>query len=462
MAGTIHEPARETPVIGEYDVIVAGGGPGGICAATAAARAGAKTLLIEKYGFLGGIATAGWVRPLLGVRPADGQPVIGGIAEELCREMERLGTAAPYDEAMPSGRINFDAEGFKFAADNLVGGTDAHILLHAMVAGAIVQEGRLTALTVESKSGRQAMLGRVFVDATGDADVVARAGASFALGRPADGRVQALGNVFQVGGIDESRYPSKEEQEPIAERMYQAIEADEVRSYRWHAGHVGPDPLRGQRTYNITHIGGDPTSVVDLTAAELQARQDVWGIMDWMRREVPGMEDAFMEVTSPAIAVRESRRMVGLEEVTLEDLVSARKREDAVARCSFSVDIHCPMGRVKGRGFTCGTHCDNKACHMFTDHEAELPHERRIGGGSWYDIPYGALVSADITNLLACGRCVSADHATMSSLRVMGPSMAMGQAAGEAAAMAAEEGIEARAVNVMTLQNRLRHNGAAV
>ena len=113
MTDTITEPARDLPVIGDYDVIVAGGGPGGICAAVAAARAGASTLLLERYGFLGGIATAGWVRPLLGVRPADGQPVIGGIAEELCREMERLGTATPFDESVPAGRIDFEPEGFK-------------------------------------------------------------------------------------------------------------------------------------------------------------------------------------------------------------------------------------------------------------------------------------------------------------------------------------------------------------
>lgn len=452
---TIREPARNLPVIGEYDVIVAGGGPGGICATVAAARAGASTLLLERYGFLGGIATAGRVRPLLGVRPADGEPVIGGIAEELCREMERLGAAAPYDEAMPTGRIDFEPEGFKFAADNLVADSGASIRLHSIVADAIVEDGRLTALILESKSGREAVLGRVFVDATGDADIVARAGGRFTIGRPADGRVQAMGNVFQVGGIDESRYPSKEEQEPIAERMYRAVEADEIRSYRWHEGHVGPDPERGQRTYNITHLGGDPTNVRDLTAAEVQARRDARGIMDWLRREVPGMEDAFIEVTSPAIAVRESRRMTGLQQVTLDDVVTARKRADTIARCSFNIDIHCPMARVKGRTFTCNVRCDNRDCHMFTDHASELPQETRIAGGSCYDIPYGAIVSADLPNLLACGRCISADHAAMSSLRVMGPSMSTGQAAGEAASMAADGGIDARDVNVTELQERL-------
>ena len=458
---TVREPARELPVIGDYDVIVAGGGPGGICAAVAAARAGASTLLLERYGFLGGIATAGWVRPLLGVRPADGQPVIGGIAEELCREMERLGTAAPFDESVPNGRIDFEPEGFKFAADNLVADSGASIRLHTAVADAIVDHGRIQGLVLESKSGREVVLGRVFVDATGDADIVARAGGRFTLGRSADGRVQAMGNVFQVGGIDESRYPSKEEQEQLAERMADATERDEIRSYRWHEGHVGPDPNRGQRTYNITHVGGDPTDVMDLTAAEVQARRDTRGIMDWLRREVSGMEDAFIEVTSPAIAVRESRRMTGLQQVTLDDVITARKRPDAIARCSFGIDIHCPMARVKGRTFTCNVRCDNRDCHMFTDHAADLPRETRIADGSWYDIPYGALVSADLPNLLACGRCISADHAAMSSLRVMGPSMSTGQAAGEAASMAADGGIDAREVNVMQLHERLRRDGAA-
>ena len=463
MAGIVHEPARELPVVGEWDVIVAGGGPGGICAAVAAARSGARTLLIERQGFLGGIATAGWVRPILGVRPAKtGEPVIGGIAEELCREMERLGAASAFDESVARGRIDFDPEGLKLAADRLVAGSGAQVRLHSIVAGAIAEGGRLVGLALESKSGRQAVLGRVFVDATGDADVVALAGGRFTLGRLADGRVQAMGTVMQVGGIDEGAYPSGPEEERIAQRWREAIEAGEIRAYRWHQGHVGPDPARGQRTYNITHLGGNPVSVEDLTAAEVQARRDAFEMLDFMRREVPGMSQAFIEVLSPSMGVRESRQMVGLERVTYEDAVTARKRPDAVARCSFGIDIHCPMAEVKGRTFTCSVRCDNTACHMQTRHRADLPERTGIGEGSWFDIPWGALVSPDVPNLVACGRCISADHAAMSALRVMGPSMTTGQAAGTGAAMAAGAGCDPGAVEVAELQRRMRQAGCSI
>jgi len=458
----IHEPARELPVTGEYDVIVAGGGPGGICAAVAAARAGARTLLVERYGFLGGMATASWVRPLLGVRSArTGEPVVGGICAELCRTMADLGAASDFDDGLRRGRIDFEPEGVKRAADELVLGAGVELLLHSLVGDVAVEDGRIAALVLEGKSGPRAVAASAFVDATGDADLVARSGARFELGRRADGRVQAMGNVFGVGGIDEARFPDADAQEAVRERMRDAM-ADGLRAYRWHEGHIGPDAARGRRTFNVTHVGGDPTSIEDLTAAEVQARRDARQIADWMRREVPGMEGAFIELTSHALGVRESRRMVGRECVTGEDVLSARKRGDGIARCTFGLDIHCPMARVGGRSFVCRASCDHTDCHMFREHREDLPETGHIAEGSWYDIPYGALVSADIANLLACGRCVSADHWAMASLRVMGPSMATGQAAGEAAAMAAAADGDAGAINVSELQRRLRAAGAAM
>ncbi len=460
---TLHQPSRELPVVGEYDVVVAGGGPGGVTAAVAAARAGASTLLIERYGFLGGMATAGLVRPLLGVRARKSEePVIGGIAEELCRGMADLGTAVPFEEGVARGRIDFEPEGFKFVCDGLVADARVQLRLHSLVADAITDDGRVRALILESKSGREAVLGKVFIDATGDADVVARAGAAFTMGRPADGRVQAMGNVFLVGGIKEDEFPAGEDLRAVEEKTYEAIEQGRVRVYRWHEGHKGGPRTRGLRTFNITHVGGDPTDIHDLTQGELQVRRDAWGFVDFLRDEVPGMEDCYLAQTASCLGVRESRQMVGMERVTGRDVVGARKRTDTIARCGFGLDIHCPMGRVAGRTFTCSVKCANKDCHMFRDHYEELPQETAIRDGAWFDIPYGALVSADLPNLLATGRCVSADHQAMSALRVMGPCMAMGQAAGEAAAKAAEGDGNAQQVDVSRLQQRLRGNGAAI
>ncbi len=464
---TIGEPSRRLPVIGDYDVVVAGGGPGGICAAVAAARAGARTLLVERYGFLGGTATAGWVNLLLGVRPAgSGEPVVGGICEELCRRMAALDCALGFDEGLRRGRIPFEPEGFKLAADELVHGAGVELRLHSLVGDVVIEKGRVVAAALEGKSGPGAVTARVFVDATGDADVVARAGARFTLGRPADGRVQAMSTLFQVSGIDADRMPARGEDDAVRRQAREAMRAG-LRAYRWHSPEPSPDARRDSRAFNMTHLGGDPTDVADLTAAEVQGRRDAREIVAWMRGNVPGMGDARLQLTSHSIGVRESRQMVGLERVTGEDVLSARKRKDAIARCTFGLDIHCPMAHVgaeaaEAEGFVCRAGCAKTDCHMLREHRDELPERGHVAGGSWYDIPYGALVSADLPNLLACGRCISADHQGMASLRVMGPSMATGQAAGEAAAMAAEAGGDARDVNVEELQRRLRDTGAAI
>ena len=454
------------PVSGEYDVVVAGGGPSGICAAVAAARAGAKTLLVDRYGFLGGIATAGWVNLILGIRPArTGAAVVGGLCEELCRHIAELGCAVDFDAGMRGGRIPFEPEGFKLAADELVTGSGADLLLHALVSDAVVEYGRIAALVLETKAGPRAVLGRVFVDATGDADVVARSGARFELGRPADGRVQAMTLVLQMAGIDPERFPGRDDSGVLA--AIRAAMLDGLGAYRWHGAGPSPNARSDSRSFNMIHLGGDPTHVRDLTAAEVLGRRRAWQIAEWMRRKAPGAEHAFLELTAHMVGVRESRRMVGRQCVTGEDVLSARKRDDAIARCSFGLDIHCPMAHVgpeavAAEGFVCRATCRKLDCPMFTDHRADLPPVGGVAGGSWYDIPYGALVSADITNLLTCGRAVSADHLAMASMRVMGPSMATGQAAGEAAAMAAANDADAGAVNVGELQERLRASGAAI
>ncbi len=454
------------PVLGEYDVIVAGGGPSGICAAVAAARAGAKTLLIERYGFLGGIATAGWVNLILGIRPAKtGEPVVGGLCEELCRHIAELGCAVDFDSGVRDGRIPFEPEGFKLAADELVTGSGADLLLHSPVGDVIVREGRITALVVETGSGPRAALGRVFVDATGDADVVARAGARFELGRPADGRVQAMTTIMQMGGIDRARFPGRDDP-GVLEAARMAM-LDGLGAYRWHAAAPSPNPHSDSRAFNMIHLGGDPTDVADLTAAEVRGRRFAWQIAQWIRDAIPGCERSFLELTAHMVGVRESRRMVGLQRVTGEDVLSARKRGDGIARCSFGLDIHCPMAHVgpeavAAGGFVCRATCGKRDCLMFTRYADELPPARGIADGSWYDIPYGALVSADLDNLLTCGRALSADHLAIASLRVMGPSMATGQAAGEAAALAAAKDSDVGAVSVPDLQERLRENGAAI
>jgi hypothetical protein len=471
---SVREPPRELPVIGTYDVVVAGGGPSGICAAVAAARAGARTLLVERYGFLGGIATAGWVDLLLGVVPArTGEMVVGGIFREFVDEMAAIGSARPFDEGIEKGRIPFEPEAFKLVADALVLGSGAELLLHSPVSDALVEDGRLRAIVLEGKSGPRAVEASVFVDATGDADLVARSGARWEMGRSADGRVQAMSLIFQMGGLDPDRVPTRggADDTDVREAMLEALRGG-LQAYRWHTPERSPDLSQDSLAFNITHLSGNPLDVGDLTAAEVKGRRDAREIAQWMRETVPGMEDAHLQLTAHMLGVRESRRMVGLQTVTGDDVLAARKRDDAIARCTFGLDVHCPMAHTgpeaaQVNGCGCRANCGKRDCIMFTDYPEQIPEHGRPAGGSWYDIPWGALVSADLPNLVTCGRCVSADHQAMASLRVMGPAMATGQAAGEGAAMAAdtataEGGADAASIEVKALQRRLRDAGAAI
>ncbi len=448
-------------------MVVAGGGPSGICAAVAAARAGARTLLIERYGFLGGIATAGWVDLLLGIAPArTGEMVVGGLFRELVDGMAALGCARPFDEGIRAGRIPFEPEAFKLVADALVLGSGADLLLHSTVGEAIVAGDRLRALVLEGKSGARAVEARVFVDATGDADVVARAGARWEMGRPADGRVQAMSMILQMGGLDVDRVPTRgEDAEAVKAATREALMAG-LPAYRWHSPERSPDARQDSLAFNVTHLSGDPTDATDLSRAEVKGRKDAWEIARWMREAVPGMERSHLQLTAHMVGVRESRRMVGRETVTCEDLLTGRKRPDAIARCTFGLDVHCPMAHTGPEaaqvdGVACRQSCGKRDCHMLTRHLDEVPEHGGVADRSWYDIPWDALVSADLRNLLTCGRSVSADHQAMASLRVMGPAMATGQAAGAGAALAAESG-DLTEVDVTELQRRLRDAGAAI
>lgn len=469
---TLTQPAREVPVIGEYDVVVAGGGPGGIPAAVAAARAGAKTLLIERYGYLGGMATAGLISVILGVRASGtDEPMMGGIGEELCREMAAMGLAVDYDEAVRAGGVRFEPEAFKLVSDRMVLGANCDLRLHTWVADAMVEDGRLKALLLESKSGREAVVGRIFVDATGDADVVARSGASFTFGREGDGAVQAMGSMFRIAGVKDDKLPTGEAAEEFRERARQAIDEGRLHAYNPSWGGAIPG-APGHHMPNATRFAGDPCNADDLTRGEVKVREDSWDLLEFWRECVSGMEDAYMVQTPPHIGLRESRQMVGIDIVTGEDVTEARRRDDAIARCPYWIDIHCPLGRVKNGTHLCYKNCPNEPpCSYYAEHYDELP---GVAGadfdreglypkdGLWFDIPYGSLVSRDIPNLLTAGRCISADHHAMSALRVMATCMAIGEAAGEAAAMAADADRDASAIDVAALQERLRANGAAV
>ncbi len=460
MPKRIVEPERELEVIGEYDVVVAGGGPGGLPAAVAAARCGAKTLLVERFGFLGGLATAGLVGPILGlVAHKSDVPVVAGLAKELCRRMAELGGATPWDEGLRRGAVSFDVECFKLVADALVREAGVDVLLHSLAANTIVEGQKIVALAIESKSGRQAALGKVFIDATGDADLAAWAGAQWVRGREADGLVQAMGTIFRLGGVGQVQMS-----DGLRAKIRAAVDAGELVMYHPGPGGRGSTVRPDELTVNVTRCAGDGTNARDLTRAEMAIRDNTWRIVQFYREHVPGLENAFLAATPATVGVRETRRIVGPCVLTGEDVVNATKSPKAVARCGYWIDIHCPLGRVARGHHLCSTSCPNDPpCIMFRpEYRDKLPAELAPPPGEWFDIPYGCLYPLGIDNLLVAGRPISADHRAHGATRIMATCMAVGQAAGTAAALAADRGVAVSDVDVSELRAKLQEAGALV
>ncbi len=456
----IVQAQREIPVIAEVDVCVIGGGPGGLPAAIASARQGASTLLVEMQGFLGGMATAGFIGPILGHTAINSDiPVLGGVPKELCGRMAEIGQAWDWERSLKFWGVPFNAEGFKIVADRMVQEAGVHVLFHAFFVDSVVEAGRMTHAVIESKSGRQAVAAKVFVDATGDADVAFRAGAECTHGRPADGKPMAMGSMFRIGGVATLTDDVKQ---ALVEKMREGIRAGELNLYGAGLGHLGSTIREDELTANITRFGGDPANVADLTQGEFFIRGLTWQVLD-LWRSVPGAEGLYLIATPVHVGLRESRQLVGVHRITGADVVEARKYEDSVARCGYWIDIHCPRGLVGGGDVhLCSKKCAQTDCYMLTEHADELPDELYPPNGEWFGIPYRTLVPKALDGLLVSGRCISADYQAMAAMRVMGPCMAVGEAAGTAAALAAKGDLPPRRVDVATLRDTLTRAGALV
>lgn len=443
-----------------YDVIVAGGGVAGVAAAVSSARLGAKTLLVERYGFLGGLGTAGLVNPFMSSHSATGEPLIGGFYAELCERMRNMGGMF--------GRA-FDPEAMKFQTQEMLLEAGASLLLHSWVAGCVVDSNRLVGLRVLTKSGPREIMGSVIVDATGDADVAAMSGTPYELGSPQHGMTQAMTLMFTIGGVqiekslryamenpDQMRFPKPRTDDDIARLLKNAVgvagfykEVDEARE-------KGEFPLPqdmvffiamptpGQVVVNTTHIGGvDGTRSEDLTDAEIEGRRQTIALINFFRKYVPGFEDSYLIQTATQIGVRETRRIVGEYVFSADDVVSARKFPDAIMRSAYPVDIHSPTGKGYAR------EDDNKPS------AAPPP-------GDWYEVPYRCLVPLKIENLLVAGRCISATHEGQAAVRIMPNCMALGEAAGTAAALSVKDGVSPRRLDAAILRERLLAHGAII
>jgi len=456
----VREPQRDIPVIADVDVCVIGGGPGGLPAAIAAARQGASTMLVEMQGFLGGMATSGQVGPILAITAnRSTEPTVAGLLAELCDRLAAIGQGKPYEECLQARCAPFGVEGLKIVADRMVNDAGVRTLFHAFFAESVVEDGRMTHAIIESKSGRQAIRAKVFVDGTGDADVASRAGAECTLGRPADGLPMAMGSEFILGGTEAL---TPEIRQTLVEKTRAAAEAGEVNVYGIGLGGHGSTMDPGHASINCTRAGGNCADVEDLTRAEFATRETTWKLLD-LWRSVPGAEGLHLVATPAHVGIRESRQLVGLHRITGQDVVEGRKYDDSIARCSYWIDIHCPRGLGVPAGVhLCRKKCPRTDCYMLTDYPNQVPDELYPPEGDWFDIPYRALVPQTIDGLLVSGRCISADYQAMGAMRVIGPCMAIGEAAGIAAATAAEANVQPRDVDVETLRGKLTDAGALV
>lgn len=416
-----------------HDVVVVGAGSAGSAAAIAAARLGARILLVDRLAFMGGTSTAVLDTFYAFYTPGPSpRRVVGGLAWEVAERLTSDGDAFERPNTYGAGTgVTYDPEALKVLWEALASEAGVELLLHAWATGVRVRDGRLEAIRTWSKGGERWVRAATFVDASGDADVSAMAGVGYddARSTPA---TQALSTLFTVANVDVAAAAAVPRAELWA-RMRAAAESGEYRLPRlegsWHrTTHPGVVMVHMTRVPNV-----DATDPVALTRAEVEGRRQVREYHRFLRDRIPGFERSVVVATSPAIGVRESRRVLGDYRLTREDVLSARRFEDEVALCGAPIEDHGAGGDTRW------------------DY---------VAGGGVYGIPYRTLLPAGLEGLLVAGRCFSATHDAHASARSMATCMAMGQAAGTAAALAAARGTVPRAIPAADLRARLAADGA--
>lgn len=456
-------PVRHAAIAGDTDVLVVGGGPAGLGAALGAADAGARVILAERYGFLGGNATAALVMPLMSFHtqipgpeksgattllPTDhgpGEPVVHGALARLLERLVRAGGAI--SPSLATGYVvPFDPEWFKLVALELLDEAGVQFLFHAFASGVICEPSptrSVSGVIFETKSGPLLIRARVTVDCTGDGDVAMQAGAPFEVGRE-DGLVQPMTLMFRMVDFERAAFEAYVQAHPrqwrgvhgLWDLVRKASEAGELDLPRedilfFATPHERELCLNSTR---VTRVLG--TDVWDLSYAEWASRRQMRQIAAFLRKYVPGFERAYVAQSGVNVGVRETRRIVGDYQLSVDDVLGARKFEDSIARGAYPVDIHNP----KGAGTVL----------------------KRLPPGEAYDIPLRCLLPQRTEGLVVAGRCISGTHEAHSSYRVMPIVMATGQAAGICAALAATQHSSPRQIPVRDVQRELVRQGASL
>jgi hypothetical protein len=426
-----------------------------------AAHAGASVVLAERYGFLGGWATCALVMPLASyhavelaaAQPGDtsmfpsdagaGEPVIRGVLEDLVERLVQAGGAMP-----PSRKtgyvVPFDAEVLKWVAQDMLDEAGVEVLHHALAVGALVEDGASAGATFATKSGFLSIRAKATVDCTGDGDVAALAGAPYEVGRSEDGLVQPMTLMFRMAKFDRAAFAAYVDKNPgqwfgvfgLWDLAITAFQAGEYRAPREDVllfGTTRDDEITVNCT-RVTEVLG--IDAWDLSAAEIEGRRQVREVASFLTRRVPGFEHAYVAQSGTQIGVRETRRVIGAHVLSVDEVLGAERFDDVVARNAYPVDIHNPQGR--------GTHL------------------RRLPPCEAYDIPLRCLIPLSPDGLLVAGRCISASHEALSSVRVMPACVATGHAAGVCAALSSRDGIDPRDVPYRDVQLELARQGAEI
>ncbi|MCQ2135391.1 MAG: FAD-dependent oxidoreductase [Bacteroidales bacterium] len=449
---TVKEPAREIPVRAEVDVLVVGGGPAGIMAAQAAAlQKGTKVMLIEQRGSLGGNMTIGL--PLLGFLGRKGNEVIKGLPLQFVNRLRERGQAT-HHRACPLhvSLTMIDPEGTKKLAWEIMDECGVEVLMYVFCADVIMEGNKVKGVIIESKKGREAILAKTVIDCTGDGDIAFRAGAPMLYGNE-DGNAQPPTLMFSMRGVDSRKlrdavadHPELYDIDFIPNEFFRPMDnctfvgfRNQVKKAR-EAGYQIPvertifmtGMAEDEWWVNMSRVNGiDATDPVQYTKGERICIDQNDQIARYLKEYIPGFENAYVDRVAPFMGIRETRRIVGEYTLTEQDIFDCAKFDDAIGVASYPVDLHHPVGGD----------CTLMWCP------------------DCYDIPYRSLIPQKIDGLIMAGRDVSATHLALASVRVMGPAMCIGEAAGKAAALCSAAGCEPRDLDVKTLQAALREEG---
>jgi hypothetical protein len=439
------EPQRQTEIGGDYDVVVLGGGPAGLAAAAAAGQHGRRVLLIERYGFLGGMGTAAGVTNFCGLHAnvhGEIKQVVHGVTDDLLARIDRLGGLNPPHLVL--GKIlaqAYDTAAYKCAADDLLLAHKVDILFHALATGAIMDnERRIKALLIETKSGRRAILSKVFIDCSGDGDLATFAGAGFEKG-DANGDTLYPTLMFRLNGVDAD----------IAGDAWRTIPAlmDEAEKrgviFPRKGAIVRPQKHSSEWRVNVTQVKNaqgravDGTDAAELSLGEIEGRRQAMDFFEFLRHQVPGFASSYVVDIPPQLGIRETRRIAGLYQLTAADVISCASFDDTIGVNGWPIENH-KAGDVEWRW-------------------PDIP-----GSRGFNHLPYRMLLprtaaGQSFDNLLVAGRCAAMTHEGQSAARVSGGCFVMGQAAGTAAHLSLAGNSASADISIEKLQETLARDG---